>query len=150
MKSAVTTAAAVLAAYLWTGAALADGLGTAREARDMLKRAVAEMKRDKDAAIAKFNRGEDGFRDRDLYVFCAGPDGTTLAHANPKQVGMNLKELQDKKGKLFGREIFAVAREGKVTQVSYMWPRPGGGEPVKKMSYVTKVAGDVCGVGYYK
>jgi len=150
MKHLMTAAAAVLAANLWAGCALAEGLGTAKEARALLDRAVAEMKRDKDAAIAEFNKADGGFRDRDLYVFCAGPDGTTLAHANPKQVGMNLKELKDKKGKLFGKEMFEVAREGKVKQVSYMWPKPGGDEPVKKVSYVTKVAGDVCGVGYYK
>ena len=56
----------------------------------------------------------------------------------------------DKKGKAFGKEMFDVAREGKLKQVSYMWPKPGSDEPVKKVSYVTKVAGDVCGVGYYK
>jgi signal transduction histidine kinase len=150
MKHLMTTAAVALAANLWAGVALADSFGTAAEAKAMLNRAVQEMKLDKDAALAKFNKGESGFRDRDLYVFCAGPDGTTLSHANPKQLGMNLKELKDKKGKAFGKEMFDVAREGKLKQVSYMWPKPGSDEPVKKVSYVTKVAGDVCGVGYYK
>lgn len=150
MKQFVTMAAAVLAANLWAGAALANPFGSAAEAKAMLNRAVTEMKHDKEAALAKFNKGDDGFRDRDLYVFCAGPDGTTLSHANPKQVGMNLKELKDKQGKLFGKEMFDVAREGKLKQVSYMWPKPGSDEPVKKVSYVTKVGGDVCGVGYYK
>jgi signal transduction histidine kinase len=145
---ATTTAALMAAALLWAGAAAAAEFGTADEAHAMLDRAVAEMKRDKDAAIAKFNKGEAGFRDRDLYVFCATPDGNTVAH--PTNVGTNLKQLKDKRGKAFGAEMFKVAREGKVKKVTYMWPKPGSDKPVEKVTYVTRVAGDVCGVGYYK
>jgi hypothetical protein len=31
-----------------------------------------------------------------------------------------------------------------------MWPRPGGTDPVQKVSFVTKVGDQVCAVGYYK
>ena len=31
-----------------------------------------------------------------------------------------------------------------------MWPRLGTTEPVPKISYVTKVKDQMCGVGYYK
>jgi len=34
--------------------------------------------------------------------------------------------------------------------VDYMFPRPGGTEPVEKVSYVTKVSNYLCMVGYYK
>jgi len=122
--------------------------GTSAEAKAMLEKAVGEMKKDPVAAIDKFNKGDAGFRDRDLYVFCATPDGTTTAH--PSMVGRNLKELKDKKGKPFGAEIFQVAQEGKLKEVAYMWPRPGGDMPVEKVSYVTRVSGQVCGVGFYK
>ncbi len=122
--------------------------GTAAEARAMLDRAVKELQKDEAAALAKFNRGEAGFRDRDLYPFCAKLDGTTTAH--PSMLGRNLKELRDKRGKAFGAEIFRVAEEGKVKQVAYMWPRPGSDEPVPKVSYVTRVGDEVCGVGFYK
>jgi signal transduction histidine kinase len=140
--------AALLAATLQAGAVLAGEFGTAKEARAMLDRAVVAMKQDKDAAIARFNKGEAGFRDRDLYVFCATPDGNTVAH--PTHVGTNLKDLKDKRGKAFGAEMFKVAEEGKVKKVSYMWPKPGSDKPVEKITYVTRVAGEVCGVGYYK
>jgi hypothetical protein len=30
--------------------------------------------------------------------------------------------------------------------VSYVWPKPGGTEPVEKVGYVTKVGDQVCGV----
>ena len=38
-----------------------------------------------------------------------------------------------------------------LAEVDYFWPRPGADTtPVQKVSYVTKVADQVCGVGYYK
>ena len=44
-----------------------------------------------------------------------------------------------------------VAVEGKITEVSYMFPRPGAeATPVEKVSFVTKVGDQLCGVGYYK
>ena len=148
MRRIIAWSLALVTASLQWHAALAGEFGTAKEARAMLDRAVAEMKKDPPAAIAKFNKGEDGFRDRDLYVFCATPDGITTAH--PTHVGTNLKELKDKKGKAFGAQMFKVAREGKVSRVTYMWPKPGSDKPVAKVTYVTKVSGQVCGVGYYK
>jgi signal transduction histidine kinase len=124
--------------------------GTSAEAKALLEKAVAEMKKDPKAAIVKFNDPNGGFRDRDLYPFCATMDGKTTAHVNPKQVGANLKDLKDKQGKAFGAEMFKVAEEGKLKEVAYMWPRPGSDAPVQKESYVTKVGGQVCGVGFYK
>lgn len=130
------------------GAASGADYGTAAEARAMLEKAVAEIEKEQAAALAKFNKGEGGFRDRDLYVFCAGPDGITTAH--PRKVGNNLKKLKDMNGKPFGAEMYQVAEEGKIKEVSYVWPRPSGTEPVEKVSYVTKVGDQVCGVGYYR
>jgi hypothetical protein len=44
-----------------------------------------------------------------------------------------------------------VAAEGKLDEVGYMWPRPDADTtPVQKVSFVTKVADQVCGVSYYK
>jgi len=148
MKHLVTAAALLLAVVLRPGAASAGDLGSAQEARAMLDRAVAEVKRDKEAAIAKFNRADGGFRDRDLYVFCATQDGNTVAH--PTHVGTNLKQLKDKRGMPFGAAMFEVAEEGQVREVHYMWPKPGSDEPVEKVTYVTRAADLVCGVGYYK
>jgi signal transduction histidine kinase len=122
--------------------------GTAAEAKAMLMRVVAELKKDEKAALAKINKGEAGFKDRDLYPFCAGPDGINTAH--PTEVGKSMREAKDKAGKAFGAEMLKVAEEGKIKEVTYMWPRPGGTEPVQKVSYVTRVGDQVCGVGFYK
>jgi hypothetical protein len=55
--------------------------GTADEAKAMLERAVAAVKEDKAKALDTFNKGEGGFKDRDLYVFCANTsDGILTAH----------------------------------------------------------------------
>ena len=60
--------------------------GTAQEARAMLDKAVAAVIANKDAALAMFNKGENGFLDRDLYPFCSNAsDGKFVA------VGPNVK-----------------------------------------------------------
>jgi signal transduction histidine kinase len=122
--------------------------GTAAEAKAMLEKAVGALKQDKAKALAMFAKGEGGFKDRDLYPFCGGPDGNFTAH--PTLTGKSLKDLKDKAGKALGAEMYKVAQEGKISEVAYMWPRPGQTEPVQKISYVTKVGDQVCAVGYYK
>ena len=123
--------------------------GTADEAKALLARAVAAIKADEAKALASFRSGSEGFTDRDLYVFCARRDGTVDAHIDPKQIGHKLQDLYDKMGVAFGHEMMAVAQEGQVDTVAYMWPRPGSPVPVHKVSFVTQVADQICGVGYY-
>ncbi len=131
-----------------SGGAWAADFGTAEEAKAMLERAVAAMQADEAKALAAFNEGAEGFKDRDLYVFCGGPDGNFTAH--PKLVGKSLKDLKDKAGKALGEEIYAAAKEGEIAEVDYMWPRPGEEQPTEKVTYVTKVGDQICAVGYYK
>jgi hypothetical protein len=49
-----------------------------------------------------------------------------------------------------GEAIFAAAKDGTVTAVDYMFPKPGGTDPAPKQSFITKVGNQGCGVGYYK
>ncbi len=123
----------------------------------MLLKAEAAVKADKTKALESFNSGEGGFRDRDLYVFCANvSDGKIVAQGNPnaKQVlAQDQRTLTDSTGKHFGRELYAAGKkpEGQITKVSYMFVRPGSDPtPVPKVSLVTRVSDLVCGVGYYK
>ena len=131
--------------------------GTAEQAKAMLLKAEAAVKADKTKALEMFNAGEGGFRDGDLYVFCANiSDGKIVAQGNPnakQQLGQDQRTLKDSTGKNFGRELFAAGQkpEGQITKVSYMFARPGpDATPVPKVSLVTKAADLVCGVGYYK
>ena len=146
MLGAVTSAA-----LAFSTTAFAQGqFGTAAEAKAMLEKAVAAVKADKAKALDQMQKGEGGFKDRDLYAFCANAsDGIITAH--PALKGKNIREIKDKDGKALGEEMMKVATEGKVDEVSYMWPRPGADTtPVQKVSYVTKAGDQVCGVGYYK
>jgi signal transduction histidine kinase len=144
---------AFLGLFVTAGEGIAAGqAGTAEEAKAMLERAVAAIKADEAAALTAFTAGTEGFRDRDLYVFCgAAADGTTTAHGgDAAQVGQSMRDITDKAGKKFGEEFYTVAAEGEFNVVEYVWPRPGETEAVPKASYVTKVGDQICGVGYYK
>ena len=124
----------------------------------MLEKAVAAVKADKAKALEMFNKGDGGFRDRDLYVFCSNiSDGKLVAVFNPNAknlIGTDARTLKDSTGKAFGQEMYNDATknpEGYISGVSYMFPKPGADKtPVPKESFVTRVNGLLCGVGYYK
>jgi hypothetical protein len=98
--------------------------GTADEAKAMLERAVVAVKEDKAKAVDMFNKGEGGFKDRDLYVFCANAsDGILTAH--PYLKGEHLQDIKGKKGYPLGKEILQNATEGTIKELTYWWPRPG-------------------------
>jgi hypothetical protein len=123
--------------------------GTPAEAKAMLEKVIAGMKADAAQTIAKINKGE--FKDRDLYPYCAGPDGKYVAHPIASRIGLVQKDIKDQNGKAYGEEMTKVAEEGKIAEVGYVFPRPGtDGPAVPKVGLVTKVAGHVCAVGYYK
>ncbi len=125
------------------------GFGTPEEARTMLDKVVAGMKSDKEKTLAQISKGE--FKDRDLYPYCVGPDGKYVAHPDASRIGLVQKDVKDKSGKAYGDEMARVAKEGQIAEVSYVFPRPAGdGSPVPKVGLVTKVAGYICVVGYYK
>jgi hypothetical protein len=159
MFRTLTIAAVSAAVIMFSPAAFAQKTGgTADEAKAMLMKAAAAVKADKAKALDMFNKGEGGFLDRDLYVFCNNlSDGVSVAIGNPnaKQLlGTDTRTLKDATGKNFGVELFAGMQkpEGVITEVSYMFPRPGPDKtPVAKASFVTRVSDDLgCGVGYYK
>jgi signal transduction histidine kinase len=146
----ILSAACVVILLLAGRQASAEGKASAADAKAMLERAAAAIKTDKAKALAAFIHGGDGFRDRDLYVFCARSDGKVDAHIDPAQIGRNIKDLYDVDGVAFGQEMMAVATEGEIKAVSYMWPEPGSHTPAEKVSFVTRAADQMCGVGYYK
>src|SRR5580693_6279587 len=105
--------------------------GTADEAKAMLMKAIAAVKADKAKALDMFNKGEGGFRDRDLYVFCVNAsDGTIVALGNPKlkeALGIDVRAGQNSTGTAFGVEVYAAMQkpEGQITEVSYVSATPG-------------------------
>jgi hypothetical protein len=160
MIRALMVAAVSAAVLTLAPAALAQQkgqYGSAEEAKAMLMKAVAAVKADKMKALDMFNKGEGGFHDRDLYVFCANmTDGKVVAIGNPNAknlLGIDQRSQKDASGKPFGMDLFAAGQkpEGQITEVSYMFPKPGADpKPAQKESYVTRIGDLACGVGYYK
>ncbi|NIP45468.1 MAG: chemotaxis protein [Gammaproteobacteria bacterium] len=124
--------------------------GTAAEAKAMLEKAVLAVKANKARALEMFNKGEGGFKDRDLQPFCFNKgDGKIVATIAPRLLGTDVRTLKDKTGEVFGEEIFKAGIDGKITEVRYMFPRPGETKPRQKISFITGVDDVGCGVGYY-
>ena len=96
-----------------TGVALAQQCGTAAEAKAMLEKVVAAVKADKAKALAAFTAGSDGFKDRDLYPFCASAsDGLFSAH--PTLTGKSPNDVRHRGGRGLGGGTLPPAREGRV------------------------------------
>ena len=87
-----------------------------------------------------------------MYFATMSPTARSLPSATLMQ-RQDARTLKDSTGKEFGLELFAAGQkpEGQITEVSYMFVRPGPDtKPVPKVSLVTRVGDIYCGVGYYK
>lgn len=139
----------LLAATFYSGIAFASEFGSPEQARAMLDRAVVALHKDKSAALEAFSNKDGGFRDRDLYVFCGGPDGNITAHARKGAIGFPLRGFVDVAGKPVGEEMYHVAKQGEYSKVVYLLVRNEEPGPRKKTSLFTKVGDQICGVGYF-
>ena len=68
------------------GSTQAAQYGTADEAKAMLGRAIAAVKQDEANALDHFNKGDNGFKDRDLYVFSPMPQTASSQRIRPVRV----------------------------------------------------------------
>jgi signal transduction histidine kinase len=138
------------AALVASTLAFAAEFGTAAEARAMLDKVVEAMKADEAKALEMFTKGEGGFKDRDLYPYCIGPDGNFSAH--PTLVGTDATGLKDKAGAPVGEKVLAAANAepGEISEVAYVWTRPGEDTPADKVVFVIRIGDQICAVGYYK
>ena len=144
--------AAFVALFLFTavGTTRAGQYGTPNEAKAMLERAVAAVKEDKAKALDMFNKGEGGFKDRDLYVWCANASDGIVTATPYWNRGKQLKDLEGKRGAPFGKTVMQNATEGTIKETTYWWPRPGSDKPLEKSAFYTKAGDQICAVGYYK
>src|SRR5215469_15322952 len=150
---------AAAAALLLTAASFAaddndNGLRTADQAKAMLAKAVAAVKADRAKALDMFNKGEGGFRDGNLYVFCITTnDGKFVATGNPnaKQLlGVDVKTIKDGNGDPIKLERATQKPEGEITTIDYSFTKPGANKkPVPKETFITTVSDLTCGVGTY-
>jgi methyl-accepting chemotaxis protein len=87
---------------------------------------------------------------KDDYLYAYNKQGVLQVNPNPKSEGTNLYDTPDPDGVYFIRDQIAlVATGGGITR--YRFVRPGGTDPLPKMSYVTefKPYGWVIGAGIY-
>jgi hypothetical protein len=64
--------------------------------------------------------------------------------ASPSSNGQHLTDFTP------GQEVMQTATEEQVKEITYWWPRPGSIKPLKKHTFYTKVADQICGVGYWE
>ena len=151
MKTLKTLLLAAVCSTFLSITSFADEFGTKEEAIALLDRAVALLRVDKNRALDLFTTGDGGLIDKDLYVFCFTPDGTMTAH--PNAVGFDIygSDLADSQGTQLGESLFKAAQAGGVGEVTYKLPRytTGSDKEFTKTALMTRVAGQVCGVGYY-
>ena len=131
----------------------ADEFGTREEAAALLDRAVAFLRTDKNRALDSFTTGDGGLIQKDLYVFCFTRDGTITAH--PDSVGVNIFTevgFTDLRGNQLGEALSSAAQPGGAGEVTYKLDRPTTGSKKEfiKTAFVTRIVGQVCGVGYYR
>ena len=151
MKILKTLILVVTCSTFFSVTSFADEFGTREEAVSLLDRAIALIRIDKNRALDLFTTGAGGLIQKDLYVFCFAPDGTVIAH--PNLVGVNAfdNDLVDVQGTQLGEAFFNAARAGGTGEATYQYTRPttGTDKEFTKTALMTRVAGIVCGVGYY-
>ena len=151
MKNFKTLLLAAVCSSFLSVTSFADEFGTKEEAAALLDRAVALLRVDKNRALDLFTTGDGGLIQNDLYVFCFVSDGTITAH--PSFVGFDIygSDQKDLQGTQLGESLFKAARVGGVGEVTYKQPRytTGSDKEFTKTALMTRVAGQVCGVGYY-
>lgn len=142
----------VIICLLTTSFVSAAEKGTAKEAQDLVAKAIAYYKDNgKDKAFAAISDPKGQFVKKDLYIFVIDFNGVMLAHgANKALVGKNLIELKDSNGKQFMKEMTQGAKtKGKGWQ-DYNWTNPVTKKIEAKSSYYVKEGDMYFGCGIYK
>jgi hypothetical protein len=129
----------------------ASDRGTPAEAKAMLEKAIAHYKAvGRKQALADFTGKKAPFGDRDLYVFCVGPDRTLAANGGfPQFVGSSVDVLKDANGKPLGKALLDTGSREGGGSVEYPLINPVSHLPEMKVTFVQKAGEDVCGVGAF-
>jgi cytochrome c len=130
---------------------VAAARGTPAEARAMLQQAVDHYNSvGRSQALADFTAKRAPFVDRDLYVFCLGSDGKTVANGGfPAYVGTPANMLKGADGKPLGTAIINAAARKDEGSIQYRWINPVSHQQEPKTAFWKRVGEDVCGVGAY-
>jgi signal transduction histidine kinase len=152
MKKTLKSFVLFFATLVLSGAALAGQYGTPDEAKDMVKKAVAFLKKsDKEALLKEVSNTKGKFVDRDLYISVYDANGVVLAHGvNSKLIGKDMSGVNDVDGKFFMKDILAQAKANGKGTTDYKWPHPETKVYQAKSAYYEMVDGIIISCGYYK
>ena len=147
MKKALLT---VLICLFTVSFAFAQENGTAKEAQDLVAKAIAYYKAEgKDKAFAAISDPKGQFIKKDLYVFIGNLNGVVFANcANKALVGKNLYELNDSTLKQFTKEIMDGAKSKGKGWFDYSWRNPTTKKIERRLSYYYQMESDfvfICG-----
>jgi cytochrome c len=135
---------------LVAGSVPAGERGTPEEAQALLEKAVVLVESEGEKkALAIFNDRNGPFVDRDLYVFCMGPEYKITSHIDVGMRGIDVATLKDPDGKQFGREMIEIALRGGGS-IEYRWVNPVSKNVESKISFLKPAGNQFCGVGAYK
>ena len=124
---------------------------TKQDAQAIVEKAVAYAEANgTNKLLTEVNKKDGAFHQGELYVFVFDMSGTMLAHPiSPNLVGQNEVAKPDADGKLFRKDILAVAKEKGSGWVDYKWMNPASGKVEPKVSYVKKQGDVIIGAGVY-
>ena len=136
---------ALLAGTSLAATAAASEHGTEAEAQEMVRKAVALIKAEGDAAYRTFTEHPGGaFKDRDMYIWVYDFEGRNLAHGfNPKMVGKLMPDLKDVDGKEIIKEQIAVVKtKGSGWYGPFKFSNPVSKKIETKRAFCMRGAGD--------
>ncbi len=141
-----------LSLSLLCGTSFAAERGTKEEAIAMVKKAIAQIKKDGlDKTVAAVNDPKGPYIDRDLYVMIYDMKGKNLAHgANPRMIGKELYNIQDVDGVYFIRERLEIAKTKGTGWQDYKFVNPMSKAIEPKSLYIERAGEVVVTSGIYK
>lgn len=145
-KSIVILAVAILAA-VFCGPAAAEDSATTNDVYELILKAVPVIQELGDEGLDAFKdpKGEFVYKNAYVIVFdCANMK--MAAHPNPKLVGIDLTDHQDKnpdpaKRKYQDREVCEVSQRPNGGWVEYYWNKPNSEEVARKVGFTIRVPG---------
>jgi cytochrome c len=122
------------------------------DAKALVEKAVAYVaSQGKDKAIAEISLAKGTFDKGETYVFAYDLQGVVVAHPkNPKLIGKNMMEVPDNDGKMFRKEIVAMAKSKGSGWVDYVYLNPQTKKPEPKTTFIQKAGDIIVCCGAYK
>lgn len=105
---------------------------------DLVKNAVSELEKNKEAAFRLFHDPTGPFRVKDAYIFVIDMEGNELVHpAFPNLEGTSQIDLKDVQGKFINRDIIQLAQTRGSGWIDYLWPKPGESASTQKSTFIS-------------